>query len=116
MEGDVAGASTEFTVVVNCDNDAYDTTLTLNEGNNWRDGNDNIPAGVKCQVTEPTVPAGWDLASVQIVPSGQFTISDSAAVAIEVTNVRQTGDVEVKKVIVGDVAGASTEFTVLAGL
>ncbi|HEU4911714.1 MAG TPA: DUF5979 domain-containing protein [Actinomycetes bacterium] len=110
--GDVAGASTEFTVTLDCDGTAYDRSLVLNEGNSWTVFAMGIPTGVSCQVTEPAVPAGWSLISV--TPAGSFVVDDvERAVAVDVVNSRDVGSVEVKKVVVGDVAGASTDFSVL---
>ena len=75
LEGAVAGASTEFTVDLNCDGTAYDHTVVLNSGNSWTKTYTNIPSGVKCTVTEPAggIPAGWELKSIN--PAGEFTVS-----------------------------------------
>jgi uncharacterized repeat protein (TIGR01451 family) len=114
LEGDVAGASTEFTVDLNCDGTDYDHLgIVLNSGNSWTASFLNIPAGVKCTVTEPVggIPAGWELKSIS--PSGEFTVGSGASVVVDVTNKRLVGSVTVNKLVEGDVAGASTEFTVL---
>lgn len=109
--GDVAGASTDFTVVLDCDDTAYDRTLALTQANAWTVTVTEIPTGVTCQVTEPTVPAGWSLTSV--TPAEPFVVGAEQAVAVDVVNTRHVGSVEVRKVVTGDVAGASTDFSVL---
>ena len=64
---------------------------------------------MQCQVTEPTVPAGWSLTSID--PSGKFTIQNTTIATVTVTNTRLTGAISVTKVLKGAVNGASTTFT-----
>ena len=61
VQGDVAGASTDFTAHVNCPGDSYDQDVALTAGNSWTNVTGNIPTGLECTVTEPTVPDGWTL-------------------------------------------------------
>ncbi len=58
--GPIAGASTDFTVNVDCTpGEAYDKTgVVLNQANNWTVTYTGIPTGVSCVVTEP-VRARW---------------------------------------------------------
>jgi uncharacterized repeat protein (TIGR01451 family) len=108
---DVAGASTEFTVEVDCDGTAYDSTLVLNEAHDWTDGLDGVPTGVHCTVSEPTVPAGWDPEGITIDPD-EFTIQEAGqTVQVTVTNTRLFGRITVAKNLVGAANGASTSFT-----
>ena len=112
-QGDVAGASTEFTFDLNCDGTDYDHIgIVLNSGNSWTKTYTNIPSGVKCTVTEPagSIPAGWELMSIN--PAGEFTIGAGQTVTVDITNKRLVGDLTINKLLEGDVAGASTEFTV----
>jgi uncharacterized repeat protein (TIGR01451 family) len=110
IDGDVAGASTDFTVLLNCDVDAYDTSAQLTSQNGWSATFSKIPSGVTCMVMEPTVPVGWQLKSIS--PSGSFTVGAGQNVVVDVTNQRQVGSLTVSKVVEGDVAGASTDFSV----
>ena len=116
MVGDPAGAGTEFTVHLDCDGTAYDRDLVLNAANDWEVIVRGIPSGIDCQVTEPTVPTGWELTS--ITPSGPFTIDSYDTIVVEVVNTRtpvpvDTGSVKVSKNMVGATTGASTSFSVL---
>ena len=60
--GDIAGATTDFTVNVDCTpGTTYDKTgVVLNQANNWTVTYTGIPTGVSCVVTERPVsqPAG----------------------------------------------------------
>ena len=115
--GDPAGASTEFTVHLDCEGTNYDQDLVLNSGNSWTATVSAIPSGIDCAVTEPAVPAGWTLTS--ITPSGPFTIDSYNTIAVEVVNTRtvtpppatpQTGVITVTKVLDGAANGAETSF------
>ena len=110
--GDVAGASTDFTVHVDCAGDAYDQDVALNAGNGWTNTTTSIPTGVQCSLTEVNIPAGWEL--VSITPD-KITVTKGtpAEASVVVTNQRKTGKIKVHKDFpAGDVAGASTDFTV----
>ena len=108
--GDIAGASTEFTVDIDCTpGDTYDKTgVVLNAANSWTVSYTGIPTGTSCVVTESVVPAGWRLTSIAPSPA----VIGGAPVTVTVTNTRNLGDLVVKKVVVGPIAGASTDFTV----
>ena len=110
--GDVAGAAMEFTVDVDCEpGDTYDHAgVVLNEDNGWTVTYTGIPTGVTCSVSEPTVPEGWTLTGIS--PAEVTIVEGETPVEITVTNTRLTGDLVVKKVVVGPIAGASTDFTV----
>ena len=105
----MAGASTSFTVNLNCDVDAYDHFgIVLNSGNSWSVTFNNIPSGVSCAVTEPAagIPAGWEFVSVD--PSGSVPVIANGTITFTVTNARLLGSITVEKEITGPVAGAST--------
>lgn len=116
--GAPAGASTAFTVRLDCDGTAYDYDIVLNEANDWTWDKGGFPSGIDCRVTETTVPAGWELTS--ITPSGAFTIDSYDTITVEVVNTRtppvtppvtpQTGVITVTKVLEGAVNGAETSF------
>jgi hypothetical protein len=115
--GDPAGASTAFTVHLDCEGTVYDQDVVLDSGNNWTKIVTGIPSGIDCRVTEPTVRAGWTLKS--ITPSGPFTIDSYDTIAVEVVNTRTvtpppttptTGVITVTKVLEGSVNGAETSF------
>ena len=106
----IAGATTDFTVNVDCTpGTTYDKTgVVLNQANNWTVTYTGIPTGVSCVVTEGTVPAGWTLTSISPSPA----VIGGTPVTVTVTNTRTVGDLVVKKVVVGPIAGATTDFTV----
>ena len=108
--GDIAGASTDFTVNVDCGpEDGFDYTgVLLNEANNWTVTLKGINSGLSCVVTEASVPAGWALTSISPSPA----VIGGTPVTVTVTNTRTVGDLVVKKVVVGPIAGATTDFTV----
>ena len=54
------------------------------------------------------MPAGWKLTSISPTPA----VIGSSPVTVTVTNTRTVGDLVVKKVVVGPIAGATTDFTV----
>ena len=108
--GDIAGASTEFKVNVACGPETgftY-TGVVLNEANKWTATIEDINSGLSCVVTEDVVPAGWALTSISPSPA----VIGGEPVTVTVTNTRTVGDLVIKKVVVGDIAGASTEFKV----
>ncbi len=84
--GPIAGASTDFTVNVDCTpGEAYDKTgVVLNQANNWTVTYTGIPTGVSCVVTEPVVPAGWTLTSISPSPA----VIGATPVTVTVTNTR----------------------------
>jgi uncharacterized repeat protein (TIGR01451 family) len=115
--GDPAGASTTFTVHLDCDGTAYDQDVVLSQANQWTFDKGGFPSGIDCRVTEPSVPAGWTLTSV--TPSGAFTIDSYDTITVEVVNTRTvtpppttptTGVITVTKVLEGAVNGADTSF------
>ena len=111
----VAGASTEFTVNLDCfpGTDYDHIGIKLNEGDGWTVTFDDIPSGVTCSVTEPEagIPAGWTFVSV--TPAMAVAVEEDATITFTVVNERELGSVKVVKDITGEpVAGASTEFTV----
>ncbi len=110
LEGDTAGVGTEFTVTLDCEGTAYDRTVVLNSSNGWTRTYVGVPSGVECSVSEPTVPVGWRLKSIS---PATFEIDSYDTITVEVINVRQTGSVEVRKSVVGDLAGATSDFSVL---
>jgi uncharacterized repeat protein (TIGR01451 family)/LPXTG-motif cell wall-anchored protein len=112
MSGDVAGASTSFTAHVDCPGTAYDQDVHLNEGNGWVEVTGDIPTGLECTVSEPTVPAGWALESIDPA-DGVVTVTEGTpeTVSITITNTRTTGVITVTKVLDGAANGASTSFT-----
>jgi uncharacterized repeat protein (TIGR01451 family)/LPXTG-motif cell wall-anchored protein len=95
---------------VDCPGSAYDQDVALNEGNGWVNVTGDIPTGLECAITEPTVPAGWTLKSIQ---PGSVTVTEGTpeAVQVVVTNVRDLGRITVTKNLVGAANGASTSFT-----
>ena len=110
-EGDPIAANTDFTARVDCDGAQYDQDVALNSGNGWVNVTSSIPTGTACTVSEVNIPSAWRMVSV--TPSsltvGAGTSSDADVV---VKNRRTVGQVTIVKEIVGDPAGASTEFTV----
>ena len=62
--GDVAGASTDFTVHVDCTGSAYDQDVALNAGNNFVNITTGIPTGTQCVLTEVNIPEGWELTGI----------------------------------------------------
>ena len=111
--GDVAGASTDFTVRVNCAGDAYDQDVALNAGNGWTNTTTSIPTGVQCSLTEVNIPAGWQQVGPVTPDTVTVTEGTPAEASAVVTNQRKTGKIKVHKDFpAGDVAGASTDFTV----
>ena len=107
----MAGASTSFTVHVDCPGTAYDQDVALNEGNGWVNVTGNIPTGLECTISEPTVPAGWNLGGIE-PETVTVTEGTPEEVQVTVTNVRELGKIRIEKVLEGPVAGASTSFTV----
>jgi uncharacterized repeat protein (TIGR01451 family) len=89
---------------VNCPGDAYDQDVALNAGNNWINLTGNIPTGLECTITEPTVPAGWQLESI-VPDSVTVTEGTPEAVQVVVTNTRLMGGLTITKNTVG---GAGT--------
>jgi uncharacterized repeat protein (TIGR01451 family) len=108
VQGDVAGASTDFTAHVDCSVDAYDQDVALTEGNQWTGVTGDIPTGVQCTITEVNIPAGWSL--VSITPD-TVTVGQGDPVTVTITNKRDTGVITVTKVLVGAANGAATSFT-----
>jgi uncharacterized repeat protein (TIGR01451 family) len=106
-QGDVAGASTDFTAHVNCTVDAYDQDVTLTAPN-WTGLTGDIPTGTQCTITETGIPAGWSL--VSITPA-TVTVGQGDPVAVTITNKRDTGVITVTKTLVGAANGAATSFT-----
>lgn len=101
-----------FTFSVDCDDDAYDTTATLTVPSGQASGTvtvPRIPTGVSCTVAETaSAPAGkW-------VQSGGMSVNpvvlgtDASTTA---TNVRQAGQVTLRKTITGDTPPAPVSFT-----
>src|SRR6185369_6089227 len=84
VSGDVAGASTSFTAHVDCPGTAYDQDVALNEGNGWVNVTGDIPTGLACTVTEPTVPAGWVLKGLDPA-DGVVTVSEGTPESVSVT-------------------------------
>ena len=112
--GDVAGASTDFTVHVDCLGDAYDQDVALNKDNDWTNTTNPdkpIPTGVECTLTEVKIPAGWQ--QVGAVSPEKVTVAEGtpAEASATVTNSRTTGVITVAKSLVGAANGASTSFT-----
>ena len=89
LSGDVAGyvPGTEFTIEVDCDNDAFDTTLSVvPDVTEFVEG---IPLGTECTVTETAVPAPGAPTYGQVTYSPGQTVTISAEgvdVIITVTN------------------------------
>jgi hypothetical protein len=110
LVGDPGGASTDFTAHVDCPGTAYDQDVALNAGNSWTGLTGDIPTGTQCTITETGIPAGWSL--VSIIP-GTVTVSKGtpADVSSTITNARDVGKIKIHKTVVGDPAGASTDFT-----
>ena len=105
VEGDATGLS--FTVKLNCEGNDYDQTAVLNAANNWTVTYRGIPSGITCNVTEPTLPAGWTLKSIS---PDNLVIDSFATIPVTVTNT-QTGVIAVTKQLQGAANGASTTFT-----
>jgi len=109
VQGDPSGAPATATVVVDCEpGDTYDQILTVTPGTPVE--TDPIPSGTACTITEPTPPPGYEL--VTITPS-EVVVGAGDTVGVTVTNTRQVGELVVTKVIVGEVAGASSTFPIV---
>jgi Domain of unknown function (DUF5979) len=107
LQGDVAGASTDFTAHVDCTGDAYDQDVALTAPD-WTGTTGDIPTGVECTITETGIPAGWSLVSIS---PDHVTVGGGDPVAVTITNKRDTGVITVTKVLVGAANGAATSFT-----
>ncbi len=107
LTGPIAGASTDFTVRLNCSVDSLDQNIVLSAPNWSRTL--AIPAGTVCSVTETGVPAGWSLTSIS--PTGDFTVGSNTTVTVTVTNARTFGVITVNKNLVGASSGTSVSFT-----
>jgi len=109
LVGDPTGASTEFTVNLDCSpGDAYDHVgIKLNSANSWTATFANIPSGVTCQVTEPAagIPDGWALVSV--TPSTAVAVQANQTITFTVTNRRLGGKLNIVKQV-SPVAGNGT--------
>ena len=101
--GDIAGASTVFTVDVACGPESGFNYpgVVLNEANKWTATLTGINSGLSCVVTEGAVPAGWTLTSISPSPA----VIGGTPVTVTVTNTRTLGDLVIKKVVVGPDAG-----------
>ena len=90
IEGEVAGASSTFPIVVDCDVDDYDDTFDLTVPPGATEVSSDpalvIPVGVTCTVTETPVPDGWGLTSVT-PDAGVVTIVEDTS-EVTVTNTR----------------------------
>jgi uncharacterized repeat protein (TIGR01451 family) len=72
----------------------------------------DIPTGLECTVTEPTVPAGWTFVSTTPADGNVTVVKGTPTeVQLTVTNVRATGVITVTKNLVGAANGAATSFT-----
>jgi len=112
IEGDPPAAGTSFTVRLDCEGTDYDRTASLNAGNDWTVTFAGIPSGITCSVSEPEIPDGWTLKSIE--PSGDFVIDSYESVDVEVTNARGIlGKIQIVKVMDGDPIGTDTDFAVL---
>ena len=86
--------------------------MVLNSGNSWTQTYNNIPSGVKCTVTDGAGRLGAQVDQ----PAGEFTIVAGQTVTVNSATSDLSGGVVINKVLEGDVAGASTEFTLYPGL
>jgi hypothetical protein len=109
LDGPVAGADTDFTLDLDCDYDPADqqVQLTVSDGQSAGVTVSEIPTGTTCVLTESSVSDGWALESIE--PS--VVTVGTQPVELVVTNVRELGGLEIIKVLLGPVDGASTTFS-----
>ncbi|MBO0844195.1 MAG: hypothetical protein J2P22_02110 [Nocardioides sp.] len=109
LDGDVAGASTDFTVHLSCPDANVDEDLpALTDANGHRVTRAGIPTGVACQVTEDNVPDGW---APETIDPGSVVVRSGDPVEVTVTNRRLTGGIAITKTVIGPADGASTTFS-----
>ncbi len=115
-----APSGTIFTVGVNCDDNAFDTTLTFDATGALTSANSpitGIPAGTQCTVTETGTGAATatgyavDGAGTFSASAPNVTIATGAASAVVVRN-SYLGSLDVAKVVSGT-AATGTTFTVV---
>ncbi len=110
LSGPVAGADTEFTLALDCDENQFDDdeiVLDVTDGESASTVIDGIPTGTICSLTEPEASEGWQLAT--ILPS-QVVVGDEPITLVAV-NRRLTGGLEIFKYLLGPVDGAPTTFS-----
>ena len=109
LSGPVAGADTEFTLALDCDQDQFDqqVDVEVTNGESVSVTIDEIPTGTICSLTEPEASEGWELAS--ITPSQ--VVVGSEPVSLVAVNNRLTGGLEIFKYLLGPVDGAPTTFS-----
>ena len=109
LSGPVAGADTEFTLALNCDQDQFDrqVDVEVTNGESVSATIDEIPTGTICSLTEPEASEAWELAS--ITPS-QVVVGEEP-VSLVAVNRRLTGGLEIFKYLLGPVDGAPTTFS-----
>nr|CAA6799800.1 MAG: Unknown protein [uncultured Thiotrichaceae bacterium]CAA6799806.1 MAG: Unknown protein [uncultured Thiotrichaceae bacterium] len=109
-------SSPDFDILVDCSDDTFDQTVTLQAGGSQTIN--NIPAGTTCTITEPTqpgAPTGYNYDTPVISPSG-VTIQDTQTVSVSVTNplLQRQGSLEISKVVTGQPSGfSSPDFDIL---
>ena len=90
IEGYVAG--TEFDILLDCDNDAFDRNVLLTDG--ATEGPFDLDTGTRCNVTEPGLPApvdsgdtfvayAWD---APIIAPADFVVTGGESLAVSVEN------------------------------
>jgi hypothetical protein len=110
LEGQVAGATTDFVVHLRCPDASIDEDLPLTDANGHTNTRGDIPTGVTCTVTEDTIPDGWTLDTIE---PGTVVVGPGDPVQVTVTNRRLTGGIAITKTLIGPVDGASTTFSAL---
>ena len=105
IDGQIAGAGTDFTVHIDCPGTEFDTDVSLTVPDDNEATVPDLPTGMVCAVTEPDPGPDW---SSDVEPES-VTVGD-APVTVTVTNTRAVGAVRVTKRLSGPVAGATTSF------
>jgi hypothetical protein len=108
LDGQVAGAPTDFVAHLSCPDASIDEDLALTAANGHTSTRGDIPTGVTCTVTEDTIPDGWNLESID---PGSVVVGPGDPVQVTVTNSRLTGGISITKTLIGPVDGAPTTFS-----
>jgi hypothetical protein len=108
LDGEVAGATTDFAVHLSCPDAGVEEMIPLTDANGHSVTRDGIPTGVTCAVTEPADRDGWAL---ETIDPGAVVVGPGEPVQVTVTNRRLTGGISITKTLIGPVDGASTTFS-----